>query len=77
MWRLRKRTNDSPIHRSPVNLETIVTTNLIFVLTLLLLHIGLYTWGFRHLSEERWQFIGTIPLAKDRDGQWRGLNLVN
>jgi hypothetical protein len=54
-----------------------VTTNLIFVLTLLLLHIGLYTWGFRHLSEERWQFIGTIPLAKDRDGQWRGLNLTN
>lgn len=53
-----------------------MTTNLIFVLILVLLHIALYTWGFRHLSEERWQFIGAIPLAKDRDGLWRGLNLT-
>lgn len=53
-----------------------MTANLIFVLILALLHTGLYAWGFRHLNRERWQFIGTIPLSKESDGQWRGLNLT-
>jgi prolipoprotein diacylglyceryltransferase len=57
-------------------LERNVTSNLIFVLILAILHTGFYTWGFRHLGKERWQFIGTIPLAKDRDGHWQGLNLT-
>jgi hypothetical protein len=53
-----------------------VTANLIFVLILALVHTALYAWGFRHLNRERWQFIGTIPLSIERDGQWRGLNLT-
>jgi prolipoprotein diacylglyceryltransferase len=50
--------------------------NLIFVAALATLLGGLYAWGFRHLSRERWQFIGTVPLFRDRDGQWHGLNLT-
>ena len=53
-----------------------MTSSLIFVLLLGLLHAGLYAWGFRHLSEERWQFIGTVPLFKEPGGDWRGLNLT-
>jgi hypothetical protein len=51
-------------------------SNFIFVFGLALLLCGFYIWGFRHLSEERWQFIGAIPVAKNRKGQWHGLNLT-
>ena len=50
--------------------------NLLFVLMLCVLFGGLYAWGFKRLSGERWQFIGTIPLAKRDDGRWDGLNLT-
>jgi hypothetical protein len=50
--------------------------NLIFVLILALLLGGLYSWGFRRLAGERWQFLGAIPLGKQADGRWRGLNLT-
>ncbi len=36
----------------------------------------MYTWGFRHLNREQWQFIGTIPISKAKDGRWHGLNLT-
>jgi Prolipoprotein diacylglyceryl transferase len=50
--------------------------NLIFVFSLAAVLGGLYIWGFRCLSSERWQFIGTIPTVKDRDGNWHGINLT-
>jgi hypothetical protein len=50
--------------------------NLIFVFFLAAALGGLYAWGFRRLSDERWQFIGTIPTVKDSDGFWRGVNLT-
>jgi len=53
-----------------------MTSNLIFVLFLAVILGALYAWGFRNLGAERWQFIGTIPLFKDRDGHWQGLNLT-
>ena len=50
--------------------------DLIFVAALAALLGGLYAWGFRHLGRERWQFIGTVPVLRDRDGHWQGLNLT-
>lgn len=51
-------------------------TNLLFISLLAMLLGSLYAWGFRHLSKERWQFIGTIPIFKTESGQWHGLNLT-
>ena len=31
---------------------------------------------FRHLPEERWQFVASLPLKKNHDGSWQGLNLT-
>ena len=31
---------------------------------------------FRHLPEERWQFVASLPLKKRHDGAWQGLNLT-
>ena len=31
---------------------------------------------FRHLPQERWQFIASLPLKKNKDGSWQGLNLT-
>ena len=43
---------------------------LVFCLTLL------FTWSFRNLPAERWQILGTIPLRKQGDDTWQGLNLT-
>jgi hypothetical protein len=50
--------------------------DLLFVSSLAAVLGGLYIWGFRCLSSERWQFIGTIPAVKDGEGTWRGINLT-
>ncbi len=36
----------------------------------------LFGWAFRHLPREQWQVFGVIPVCKDRDGSWQGLNLT-
>jgi hypothetical protein len=51
-------------------------TNFLFVIVFSTLLGGLYAWGFRHLSREGCQFIGTIPILKGDNGQWHGLNLT-
>jgi hypothetical protein len=38
--------------------------------------LGLLAWGFRVLPRERWQILATIPVFKERDGEWRGVNLT-
>ena len=35
-----------------------------------------FRWLFRHLPEERWQFVASLPLRKKVDGSWQGLNLT-
>jgi hypothetical protein len=32
--------------------------------------------GFRVLPRERWQVLATVPVMKDRDGRWKGVNLT-
>jgi len=33
-------------------------------------------WGGRTLPGERWQMLASVPLARNEDGSWRGLNLT-
>ena len=50
--------------------------NLIFITGLASVLGLLYIWAFRHLPHERWQIFGVIPIRKDGEGQWHGLNLT-
>lgn len=51
-------------------------TELLSVMPLGLILFAYLFWGFRALPQERWQFIATLPLVKDADGHWRGVNLT-
>lgn len=51
-------------------------TELLSVMPLGLILFAYLFWGFRTLPQERWQFIATLPLVKDADGHWRGVNLT-
>src|SRR5262249_60218110 len=37
---------------------------------------ALLIWGFYTLPNERWQILAAVPLVKDSNGNWRGLNLT-
>ncbi len=50
--------------------------NIWFVLGLTLALWALIVWGVRTLPAEGWQMLAAIPLAKEADGSWRGLNLT-
>ncbi|MGB5232943.1 MAG: prolipoprotein diacylglyceryl transferase family protein [Desulfoprunum sp.] len=51
-------------------------TNLIFLLALGSLLTFLLAWGFAHLPGERWQILAVLPVAKDDEGRWLGINLT-
>ncbi|MCB2187013.1 MAG: prolipoprotein diacylglyceryl transferase [Deltaproteobacteria bacterium] len=36
----------------------------------------LLRWGFRRLPGERWQFLAAVPVAKNGDGGWHGVNFT-
>ena len=36
----------------------------------------LLVWAFKTLPAERWQFIASVPMSKNEDGHWTGLNLT-
>ena len=36
----------------------------------------LLAWGFKKLPQERWQILAAIPVFKNGDGAWRGVNLT-
>jgi len=49
----------------------------LFVVSLIGLPLALlYAWGFRVLPRERWQILAAIPVARESDGTWRGVNLT-
>jgi prolipoprotein diacylglyceryltransferase len=50
--------------------------NTLFIFSLATVLGLVYTWAFKHLPRERWQILGTIPIRKQPDGQWQGLNLT-
>ena len=43
---------------------------------LALLFFGTIWAGIRILPNERWQFVATIPIHKNSDGSWSGINLT-
>ena len=47
-----------------------------FIATLAALMAALFVWGFKTLPQERWQMIAAVPVAKNRHGEWRGMNLT-
>ena len=36
----------------------------------------LLSWGFTHLTAERWQFMAAVPVKKMENGVWAGFNLT-
>ena len=50
--------------------------NIVFIAILAALMGALFVWGFKTLPQERWQMIAAVPVAKDRHGEWRGMNLT-
>lgn len=50
--------------------------NLIFIAGVATALGLLYAWAFKHLPRERWQILCAIPLRKQADGRWQGLNLT-
>lgn len=51
-------------------------SNELFLFILAAFFAVLFVWAFRALPKERWQIIAAVPLAKDDEGEWRGLNLT-
>jgi len=48
----------------------------LFVAGLAVVMFGVLAWGVRTLPSERWQMIAAVPLTKNVNGEWRGLNLT-
>ena len=48
----------------------------LLILALAVVFAAVYRVLFRELPRERWQFVASLPLAKNGDGSWRGLNLT-
>lgn len=51
-------------------------SNEAFVLSLGALLASVVFWAFRKLPDERWQFLASVPIVKDADGRWHGLNFT-
>lgn len=41
-----------------------------------LVFAALFVWAFRNLPGEGWQMLAAIPLKKDGQGRWQGMNLT-
>ncbi|SLM32420.1 conserved membrane hypothetical protein [Desulfamplus magnetovallimortis] len=50
--------------------------NTMFLLFLVGLIVLFLSWGFKQLPRERWQIFAAIPLLKNDNGTWKGLNLT-
>jgi hypothetical protein len=48
----------------------------LFVAVCGLLTAVLFRWAFRHLPQEKWQFVASIPKCKGSDDCWQGINLT-
>src|SRR5215510_13781034 len=47
-----------------------------FVLGLAVVCVFLVIWACKTLPAENWQILAAVPIAKDADGRWRGVNLT-
>ena len=48
----------------------------IFVVVLALLLALIMRWGFKHLPDEKWQILASVPLRKNETDSWTGVNLT-
>jgi hypothetical protein len=48
----------------------------LFVAVCGLFTIVLFRWAFRHLPQEKWQFVAAIPACKGAGNCWQGINLT-
>lgn len=51
-------------------------TNELFLLLLLVCFAAILLWGFRVLPGEKWQILATLPVRRNSNGEWQGLNLT-
>jgi hypothetical protein len=51
-------------------------TDELFVLTLAACFGALLGWAFKTLPEERWQILASVPVSKDGQDNWTGVNLT-
>lgn len=51
-------------------------SNLIFLTALTCTLALVLAWGFKHLPEERWQMLAVVPLKKQGEELWQGVNLT-
>ncbi len=51
-------------------------TNEAFVFGLAILCTCMVVWACKTLPAEDWQILATVPIAKDAEGRWRGVNLT-
>ena len=50
--------------------------DVVFVVGLAAMLFGALVWGARTLPAERWQMMAAVPMAKNGNGEWQGLNLT-
>ena len=48
----------------------------IFILSIAFVFAALFTWAFKRLPREEWQFICSFPSRKTGRGRWQGWNLT-
>lgn len=48
----------------------------IFTVLLFVSCLFFQLWAFKNLPKERWQILASIPVKKNRDGRWSGINLT-
>src|SRR5215470_855832 len=53
-----------------------IMTNETFILGLAIICTLMVTWACKTLPAESWQILAAIPIAKDAEGRWRGVNLT-
>jgi hypothetical protein len=51
-------------------------SNELFVLLLGVILALVVFWACKRLPEERWQFLASVPMMKDSNGRWLGLNFT-
>jgi len=49
---------------------------ILFIGTIAILTFTAIIWGGKVLPREKWQILATLPLEKERNGKWKGLNLT-
>ncbi|MBF0225234.1 MAG: prolipoprotein diacylglyceryl transferase [Desulfobacterales bacterium] len=50
--------------------------NFLFIFGLGIFLFFILKWGFTSLTQEQWQIFASIPITKNEDGTWQGINLT-